>query len=160
MAIVLVRIDDRLIHGQVVTTWVKQHQIEQILILNDEISKDEIQKNVFNVMAPDNVKVQTFGVKQFAEIYKKTTIKRRTLLLLTNPIDVYVLLENGVEIHSLNIGGMKFKEDRKRYTRAVSLTKEEKEYLKKLNEKGVDIGIQMVPSDKKLKLKELEKGGE
>jgi PTS system mannose-specific IIB component len=160
MAIELVRIDDRLIHGQVVTTWVKQYQIEQILIINDEISQDEVQKNVFNVMAPDNVKVQTFGVEKFAEIYKKTPIKRRTLLLLTNPIDVTTLVENDVDILSLNVGGMKFTGNRKRYTRAVSLTEEEKMHLLKLAEKGIDIGIQMVPTDKKLSVDELKKGGE
>lgn len=160
MAIELVRIDDRLIHGQVVTTWVKQYKIEQILIINDEISKDEVQKNVFNVMAPENVKVRTFGVEQFSEIYKKTTIKRRTLLLLTNPEDVYFLVDHGVDISLLNIGGMKFNSDRKQYTKAVSLTDQEKSYLDKLDDKGVDIAIQMVPSEKKLSLQELKKGGE
>lgn len=160
MAIELVRIDDRLIHGQVVTTWVKQYGIEQILIINDEISEDEVQKNVFNVMAPDNVKVQTFAVKTFADIYQKTPIKRKTLILLTNPEDAFILTENGVDIPLLNIGGMKFHSKRKQYIKSVSLTDKERDYLKRLEAKGVEVFIQMVPSDKKRMIKEFEKGGE
>ncbi len=63
--------------------------------------------------APDGVLVKTFSVSKFIEIYKKTTIKRRTLILLTNPIDAYELFENGVEISALNVGGMKFTTERK-----------------------------------------------
>lgn len=91
MAIELVRIDDRLIHGQVVTTWVKQKKIEQILIVNDDIVNDPVQKSVFDMMAPQDVLVKTFGVDKFIEVYHKTTIKRRTLILLTNSIDALSL---------------------------------------------------------------------
>lgn len=158
MPIELVRIDDRLIHGQVVTTWVKQKNIEQILIINDEISHDDVQKSVFDMTAPDGVLVKTFSVSKFIEIYKKTTIKRRTLILLTNPIDAYELFENGVEISALNVGGMKFTTERKQYTKAVSMTDHEKEHLIKLSENNVDVFIQMVPSNKRIELKELLKG--
>lgn len=157
MPIQLVRIDDRLIHGQVVTTWVKQHNIEQILIINDEISKDEMQKSVFDLMAPDGVSVRVFGVDKFAEVYQKTKIKRRTLILLTNPEDAFRLVSSKVEIPKLNIGGMKYTANRKQYTKAVSLTDKEKDYLKELNKLGTEVFIQMVPTDKRLELQDLLK---
>lgn len=155
MAIELVRIDDRLIHGQVVTTWVKQMKIEQILIINDMIAKDPIQNSVFKMTAPQNVKVQSFEVDKFINIAKKTEIKRRTLLLLTNPADVLRLHRGGVEFDQLNLGGMKYTTDRKQYTKAISLTDQEREDLRILGEEGVAVSVQMIPSDKLTTLKEL-----
>ena len=158
MGIELVRIDDRLIHGQVVTTWVKQKQIQQILIINDAIVNDEVQKSIFDITAPPDVIVKTFGVQSFIDITKKTAIKRRTLLLFTNPNDVLKLVKGGVKISHLNLGGMKFKTGRRQYTRAVSMSPEEFTALKELDKFGIEIFVQMVPVDKVIKLDELLKG--
>lgn len=86
MPINLARIDDRLIHGQVITTWVKNHDIEQVLIINDKVAGDKIQQSVLTMSAPPELKVQVFGVQKFIEILQKTEIKRRTMLLFTNSI--------------------------------------------------------------------------
>ncbi|MBP1040248.1 PTS sugar transporter subunit IIB [Vagococcus sp. BWB3-3] len=155
MSIDLVRIDDRLIHGQVVTTWVKQNNIGQILIINDLIAKDEVQKSVFDLMAPQDVNVRTFGVEEFIQITKKAQIKRKTLLLLTNPKDVLELKKGGVEFSKLNLGGMKYTADRKQYTKAISMTEEEKAQLKELADSKVEISVQMIPSDKAIIFSEL-----
>lgn len=155
MAIELVRIDDRLIHGQVVTTWVKQSNIEQILIINDEIASDEIQKSVFDLMAPDGVVVRTFGVSKFIEISQKTEIKRRTLLLLTKPEDALELIKSGIRFKHLNLGGMKYGPKRKRYTKSISLTDKEKIDLDEIGKLGVTVSVQMIPTDKEIKLQEL-----
>ncbi|OTN76351.1 hypothetical protein A5886_001428 [Enterococcus sp. 8G7_MSG3316] len=157
MAIELVRIDDRLIHGQVVTTWVKQKRIEQILIINDDIVNDPVQKSVFDMMAPQDVLVKTFSIHKFIEVYHKTTIKRRTLILLTNSVDALALCQGGVDFNTLNLGGMKNKPGRKQYTKAVSLNEEELKALKMINETGVKVEIQMIPSEKILTLNDLER---
>lgn len=104
--IVFCRIDDRLIHGQVVTTWVNVKNIESIIVVNDKVAGDKIQKNILAMAAPAGIKVHAFGVKQFADITKKQPIKKRTMLLFTNSIDVLELVNYGVEIPGLNIGGM------------------------------------------------------
>ncbi|EHI99229.1 PTS system sorbose subfamily IIB component [Clostridium sp. DL-VIII] len=155
MAIEFIRIDDRLIHGQVVTTWVKELNIEQIIIINNEIAKDQVQKSVFAMMAPHNVKIGVFGVDQFSEIIKTNPIKRRTLLLLTNPIDVLHLVEGGCEICELNLGGMKFGQNRRQITKAVSINSEEENALKKLIEKNLKITVQMIPSEQAIDIKKL-----
>ena len=158
MAIELVRIDDRLIHGQVVTTWVKQKKIEQILIINDEIANDQVQKSVFNMMAPPDVLVKTFTVDRFVEVYQKANIKRTTLILLTNSIDALRLVNGGVKFDTLNLGGMKNKAGRTQYTKAVSLSLEEFQALKDIREQGVNVEFQMIPSDKLLTLDDIERG--
>ncbi len=89
MPINLARIDDRLIHGQVITTWVKNHDIEQILIINDKVAGDSVQQSVITMSAPPELKVQVFGVQKFIDVLKKAEIKRRTMLLFTNSVLLY-----------------------------------------------------------------------
>lgn len=155
MRIVFSRIDDRLIHGQVVTTWVNMYKIEQIIVLNDKVANDETQKSILTMAAPQGINVRTFGVVKFGEIIKKNTITRRTMLLFTNSEDVLRAVEAGVPIEELNVGGMRFQEGREKLTKSVSVTQSEREAFKKLLEKGTDVTIQMVPNDEKISLKEV-----
>lgn len=147
MPINLARIDDRLIHYQVITTWVKNHDIEQVLIINDKVAGDKIQQSVLTMSAPPELKVQVFGVQKFIEILQKTEIKRRTMLLFTNSIDVNTLVENGVKIDKLNVGGMRMQEGRKSLSRAVAVTPEEEQAFKSLIARNIPVEIQMVPKD-------------
>jgi PTS system mannose-specific IIB component len=147
MSVELVRIDDRLIHGQVVTTWVKDFGIEQALIINDKAASDKTQKTVLTMMAPSGVKVLVFGVSQFIEIIKSTPIKKRTMLILATSIDVLALVENGMKIEKINVGGMRMTEGRRILSRAVSVTPEEEAAFRKLMELNLLIEIQMIPKD-------------
>ncbi|MGY3778559.1 PTS system mannose/fructose/N-acetylgalactosamine-transporter subunit IIB [Isobaculum melis] len=149
------RIDDRLIHGQVVTTWVNTYQIEQIIILNDKIAGDKMQQNILKMSAPQGINVRAFGVAKFAEIAANNPITRRTMLLFTTSNDVLKLIESGLKIDALNVGGMRYQEGRERLTKTVAVTPDEKASFKKLLDLGVDIQIQMVPKDEKIKLGEV-----
>ena len=153
--IVFCRIDDRLIHGQVVTTWVNVKKVESIIVINDKVANDRIQKNILTMAAPQGIKVHAFGVEQFVEITKKQEISKRTMLLFTNSIDVNRLVDSGVDIKELNIGGMRYQEGRKQLTKALSVTPDEEQAFKELMNKGVDVTIQMVPNDEKRNLKEV-----
>lgn len=157
MAIKFVRIDDRLIHGQVVTTWIKQFDIEQVIIVNDEIAKDEVQATIMQLAAPPGVKVVLLTVDGFISAYNSNPIKKSTMALYTNPIDVNLCLEGGVKIPFLNVGGMKFVMGKTQITKAVSLNETDKEAFKKILAKGVKVTIQMVPRDSVISLEELLK---
>lgn len=65
MAVEFCRIDDRLIHGQVVTTWLNVKQIEQVIIVDDKVAKDKIQSNVLKMSVPRNVKLHIFSTENF-----------------------------------------------------------------------------------------------
>ena len=65
MAVEFCRIDDRLIHGQVVTTWLNVKQIEQVIIVDDKVAKDKIQSNVLKMSVPRNVKLHIFSTEKF-----------------------------------------------------------------------------------------------
>ena len=91
MAIDFVRIDDRLVHGQVATTWIKKYEIEQVIVINDLLANDPVQKSVLEMTAPQGIRILLFGVDKFTEVYKNNPIKRKTMLIYTNPEDVYKL---------------------------------------------------------------------
>ncbi|MCO8292565.1 PTS system mannose/fructose/N-acetylgalactosamine-transporter subunit IIB [Tetragenococcus halophilus] len=147
MAIELVRIDDRLIHGQVATTWSRNFNIEQILIIDDKTKGDPVAASVANYAVPADVKVIIFGVAQFGEVIKKTEIKKKTMLLFTNPMDILYLVGQGLKITEVNAGGMRFNGNRKRLSKAVSVTEEENKAFNDLISNGIHINVQMVPKD-------------
>ncbi|MBC1521528.1 PTS sugar transporter subunit IIB [Listeria aquatica] len=149
------RIDDRLIHGQVVTTWSNLYKIEQIIVLNDKIAGDATQKNILAMAAPQGIKVKAFPVKKFGEIIQTTAITRRTMLLFSTSEDVLEAVQNGIPIEMLNVGGMRYQEGRERLTKAVAVTQAEKEAFRALLERGLEITVQMVPNDEKVDLKEV-----
>lgn len=156
MGVKLVRIDDRLIHGQVATTWIKNYEIEQVLIINDKAANDPIQKSVVGLAAPPGVKVMIFGVNQFINILKKSEIKKSTMLLFTTSTDVLKIVESGlVDIKEVNAGGMRFNDTRKRLIKAISVTPEEEQAFVKMMDKGIKINVQMVPKDTSVDFKTL-----
>ncbi|MCT6806879.1 MAG: PTS sugar transporter subunit IIB [Bombilactobacillus sp.] len=152
MAVEFCRIDDRLIHGQVVTTWLNVKEIEQVIIVDDAVAKDKIQSNVLKMSVPRNVKLHIFSTAKFLKIVPNNPVTRRTMLLFASPFTVEDIVASGYQIPKLNIGGI---DERKQYTKAVFLTDKEKQALEKLLSQGVDIEIQMVPSDGAVKLSEV-----
>ncbi len=125
MALKLVDIDDRLIHGQVATTWIPDFGIESAIIVSDKVANDPVQKSVAGLAAPD-IKVSVFGVDKFIDVLKKTELKKATMVLFTNPIDALRLHENGLPFDYLNVSGMRFNDQRHRLHKNMSVTAEEK----------------------------------
>lgn len=147
MGVVFCRIDDRLLHGQVVTTWLNVKQIEQVIIVDDNVANDKIQSNVLQMSVDSNIKLHIFSVNKFLKIVPNSTITRRTMLLFASPIAVDKIVSSGFKIDKLNIGGVRSNGKRKQYAKAVFLTEDEKNALQNLLRQGVDIEIQMVPTD-------------
>lgn len=156
MSIKLVNIDDRLIHGQIATTWVKDYGIESIIIVSDAVSNDPVQKSVAGMAVP-NIKVSIFGVKKFLDVIAKTEIKKVTMVLFTNPMDVYTCYKNGLNFKYLNVSGMRFNENRKRLHKNMSVTAEEKASFEQLIKEGVEVWMQPTTRDSKELVSELLK---
>lgn len=153
MNIVLARIDDRLIHGQVATVWSKDTRCERIIVCNDDVANDEIQKTLLVQVAPLGVKTSVVDVEKAIRVYKNPKYEGvRVLLLFTNPTDIVRMVEGGVDIKSVNIGGMAFKEGKQQITSAVSVDLKDIDAFKKLHEKGIELEMRKVASDSKVDL--------
>lgn len=123
--------------------------------MNDKVANDSVQQSVLTMAAPPDLKVVVFGVDKFIEVLKKAEIKRRTMLLFTNSVDVNKLVENGLKLEKLNVGGMRMQEGRRNLSRAVAVTPEEEQAFKSLINNNVAVEIQMVPKDPIVELKTL-----
>lgn len=156
MPLKLVDIDDRLIHGQVATTWIPDYGIESVIIVNDACANDPVQRSVAGLAVPD-VKVTIFTVDKCIQVLKKTPIKKDTLLLFGNPIDALALRRSGVEFDYLNVSGMRFNPERTRVHKNMSVTAEEKQAFDDLAAEGVECWMQTTTRDTKESVPELLK---
>lgn len=156
MPVKLVNIDDRLIHGQVATTWVKDYAIESIIIVSDSAAADPMQKTIAGLAVP-GIKVNIFGVEKFLDVISKTEIKKVTMVLFTNPVDVLTCVERGFKVDYLNVSGMRFNEKRSRLHKNMSVTPEEREAFNTLIAKGVPCFMQTTTRDEKFEIAELLK---
>lgn len=151
MKIVLARIDDRLIHGQVATVWTKVTKCQRIIVCNDDVVKDEIRKTLLTQVAPPGIKAHVVSVAKAIRVYNNPKYAEdRVLLLFTNPTDVLRMVDAGVDIKSVNIGGMSFKNEKKQITSAISVDEDDKKAFKVLNEKGIELEVRKVASDSRV----------
>lgn len=158
MKIVLARIDDRLIHGQVATVWSKATNCQRIIVCDDEVAKDKIRSTLLKQVAPSGIKSHVVDLAKAVRVYNNPKYENdRCLLLFTNPSSVLYLVEHGVPIKSVNIGGMSFHEGKHQITSAVSVDDTDIAAFKKLNEMGIELEIRKVDTDKKQNLMDVLK---
>lgn len=152
MAIKWIRIDDRLIHGQVATSWLRHVNAEQIICISDAAAKNPVQAQVLKMAAPDLI-VHVFGVQQFVNIFKKNPIKKSTFMILGSTADALALKKGGVPIDYINYGGMRKRADRHSYAHDLSFSEEEENALYELLEMGVEVDYQIAAFDDPVSLK-------
>lgn len=158
MKIVLTRIDDRLIHGQVATIWSKVTGCERIIVCDDEVANDSIRSTLLKQVAPPGIKSSVVDIEKAVRVYNNPKYEdAKCLLLFTNPTSVLRLVEAGVDIKTVNIGGMSFKEGKHQITGAVSVDDKDIDAFKQLNSKGIELEIRKVDTDKKVMLMDVLK---
>lgn len=153
MGIIHVRIDDRLIHGQVAAFWCNTLKAQRIMVANDLVAADELQKSVLRMVAPPGVATSIITKDRAAENIKAGKYdQERVMLILKNPGDALYLINLGVEIKSINVGNMAHKENTVQIKRSINVTREDIENFKKLNADGVELTSIMVPDEPKTNL--------
>ena len=156
MQIGLARIDDRLIHGQVATRWTKETNVTRIIVVSDEVAADTVRKTLLTQVAPPGVTAHVVDVAKMIRVYNNSKhAGERVMLLFTNPTDVERIVEGGVKITSVNIGGMAFRQGKTQVNNAISVDEKDIEAFKKLNERGIELEARKVSTDQKLKMMDL-----
>ncbi|MDW5300554.1 MAG: PTS sugar transporter subunit IIB [Sedimentibacter sp.] len=148
--IVLTRIDDRLLHGQVVVSWIPYLKINEIIIVDDEYAKDEFMATIIKDAAPDNLAVQVLAVNEAADYLGNYDDGSRVLILSRYIENISELIELNVPINKVNIGGLGNTPGRKRFLNSIHLSDDELNILKDLKKKNIEVEIKMLPNDKAL----------
>ena len=156
MKIGLARIDDRLIHGQVATRWTKETNVQRIIVVSDEVANDHVRKTLLTQVAPPGVTAHVVDVDKMVRVWTNPKYGQdRVMLLFTNPTDVLRVVEQGVDIKTVNIGGMAFRQGKTQVNNAVSVDEKDIAAFRKLNERNIELEVRKVSSDQKLKMMDL-----
>ncbi|MBP7793096.1 MAG: PTS sugar transporter subunit IIB [Candidatus Goldbacteria bacterium] len=150
MPILLARIDDRLIHGQVVVGWAQTLKAGHIIVINDEIVNNDMQKFLFRMATPSDINLSILTIHEAAEKIKNRAFENENVILLfRSPEDVYKLLKNGGKIGEVNVGGMHFAQDKIQLFDAIFVDKNDVEMFEKIKQLNVALEVRMVPTDNK-----------
>ena len=152
--VLLARVDDRLIHGQVMTAWMKRLPAKQIIVVDDRTAKDDFMSSVLQMAAPQGVKVHVFTCEKAIKLLKKG-ISKPSILLAKTPITYKTLIDGGVDITAVNIGGMGINQERTTLHKNIAASPAERDAMKAMMAAGVDIKIQVIPQDSIVEIKGL-----
>ncbi|MFP1891380.1 PTS mannose transporter subunit IIAB [Lonsdalea quercina] len=156
MKIGLARIDDRLIHGQVATRWTKETNVNRIIVVSNEVAADNVRKTLLTQVAPPGVSAHVVDVAKAIRVYNNPKYAGdRVMLLFTNPTDVETLVEAGVDLPSVNIGGMAYRQGKIQVNNAVSIDEKDIEAFRKLADRGIELEVRKVSSDSKINMMDL-----
>ena len=147
MTLALYRIDDRLIHGQVVVGWGQPLNASFIVLVDDEVSGSDWEQDLYRMGVPPQIEVIFASVDQAAEQLSKWEGDERVGILLVGDIDTAVALtQRAPQVRRLNVGGVHHRTGRRERLRFVYLTDEEAAKLRQLAAGGVDVTAQDVPT--------------
>lgn len=153
--ILLTRIDNRLIHGQVATQWNSSVGSNLILVANDKVAGDKMRQNLMDMAAPSGVATRYFTIDKTIEVIHKAADRQKIFIICENPTDVLRLVEGGVPIQKVNIGNMHMSEGKRQVATSVAVDEVDVEAFQTLQEKGVELEIRRVPSMQKEDLSKL-----
>lgn len=150
MTIKVVRIDDRLIHGQIVQGWLKTVQVDKILVVSDEVASDEMQQVLLSMAVPSSVKLVIKNIKEASfdmanDVYEKDKL----MVLFSNPQDIVKVVENGIKFQSVNIGGMHYSHGKKQLLANLSVDRGDVESFLKLISFGIELESRALPQDER-----------
>lgn len=141
------RIDDRLIHGQIIIGWCGQLPIDLLIVCDDEIASNEWERNLLLIAAPPNFTMEVLGIDDTSTQSKKWESQyKKVLVLLKSPKILKDLISTGLEIKKVNVGGIHFQNDRKEYLSYLFLSEEEIEIFRDLINKGIYFECQDLPT--------------
>ena len=160
----LIRIDDRLIHGQVVVGWASHLNPKYIILVDNDIAADIFEKELYLMGVPEEYEGMALSVRECTSFIKslgklqKKGYEERYIIVVKNPEVAYQLFKFGLNFSNLNIGGMHASENKKEFNRFVYVDENDLKYFRLLAEVDnpkIDITIQDLPSENKVSLNKL-----
>lgn len=148
MKIGIFRIDDRLIHGQVVTAWIANADATCVVVADDKAARDEFQKSLLKMATPNTVELKVITVAEAAELLVEEDVGGRALLLVRGPQQALELVRAGVQGGAINVGNMNMKKGKTRVLSNFWVYPEDVEAFRGIYAEGVSCEVRAVPADR------------
>jgi PTS system N-acetylgalactosamine-specific IIB component len=146
--LLLTRIDNRLIHGQVGVTWTNHLGANLVVVANDKVAEDKVQQNLMDMVLPDTVQSRYFSLKKTIDVIHKAAPRQKIFLVVRDIHDALTLKEGGVPINHINVGNMHYEEGKKQISSTVSVDDDDVKAFKRLDELGVELDLRRVPEER------------
>ena len=155
MSVVLYRIDDRLIHGQVVVGWGQALDLGFVVLVGDVVAASEWERELYRMAVPPGMEVYFHSVANVGECLARYRADRRAGILLTGEVETLRTLAAAGVVPAVNVGGLHHRADRTQRLRYVFLSSREEEALREIAALGIPVTAQDVPSARAVPLAEL-----
>ena len=150
----MVRVDYRMVHGQIVAKWIKFRPVDRLILADDSLVDDPFMGDIYRMAVPDReVDIVKLGDVQTAIDRKNDTV----LLIFKDVASAYTVYKNGLQLPELNVGAVQNRAQRKAVVQGVALTVEEYEKLSEMKAEGVNVFLQPIPENDPVSLGSIEK---
>lgn len=151
MTVVLARVDNRLIHGQVLEAWLPHVQADYILVVDDAVAQDPFRRQLMAAVVPGSIQVVICAHAELAELCERDDLKKsHVLALFSTPADALQAFKSGLHFAELNLGNMHLAPGKRCVSRTLYLGTEDLRVLAELSQLGVVIHAQCIPTDRAL----------
>lgn len=152
--ILLLRIDNRLVHGQVGVTWTTSLGANLLVVADDVCAKDLLQQQLMSMTAESSgAGIRFFSIEKTINIINKAAPSQKIFLICRTPKDARNLIDGGVPIKDVNVGNMHFEKGKRQLSKKVYINDKDLEDLQYIKSKGINVFIQDVPGDIKESIK-------
>lgn len=150
----MVRVDYRMVHGQIVVKWIKFRPVDRLILADDSLVDDPFMGDIYRMAVPDReVDIVKLGDVQTAIDRKNDTV----LLIFKDVASAYTVYKNGLQLPELNVGAVQNSAQRKAVVQGVALSVEEYEKLSEMKAEGVNVFLQPIPENDPVSLGSIEK---
>lgn len=145
--ILMTRIDNRLVHGQVGVTWTSALGANLLLVANDSAAADTTQQNLMDMVVAEGVQTRYFTLQKTIDVIHKAASSQKIFIVCKTPQDVLTLVKGGVPITFVNVGNMHFADGKKQVHKTVSVDDADIAAFKELRDLGVTCEVRRVPDE-------------
>lgn len=149
MAIVLTRIDSRLIHGQILEGWLPYTEATMIIVADNKAASSPFRKKAMEMALPEDIKLKVENIEEaITDLKNNNLVEERVMVLFSSLHDVLAAVKRGVRAESINLGNVNYETGRIQVTPSVALSEEDIDDLRSLVEMGIRIDVRSVPREK------------
>lgn len=150
----MVRVDYRMVHGQIVAKWIKFRPVDRLILADDALVNDSFMSDIYCMAVPG----QEVDIVKVEDVQEAINRKDDTILLIFKDVDsAYKAFGNGLQLPELNVGAVQNSAQRKSVVQGVALTCEEYDKLSEMKEKGVTVFLQPIPENDAVSLDSIKK---
>lgn len=150
----MVRVDYRMVHGQIVAKWIKFRPVDRLILVDDALVADDFMGDIYRMAVPEN----EVDIVRLDDVQSALDKKQDNVLMIFKDVDsAYQAFKNGLHLPELNVGAVQSGPNRKTIMQGVALSSDEYEKLLAMKDAGVDVFLQPIPESDPMRMKAVEK---